>query len=82
MRSVAVGEKDRSRILHELIAREDEPDMTDGLCVRRDGGWALVKPSAERAECRIVAEAADAETADELCTFYEKRIRELLKTEK
>ena len=82
VRSVAVGEKDRSRILHELIAREDEPDMTDGLCVRRDGGWALVKPSAERAECRIVAEAADAETADELCTFYEKRIRELLKTEK
>ena len=43
------------------------------------GGWALVKPSAERAECRIVAEASDSETADELCAFYEARIKELLK---
>ncbi|MBR4728541.1 MAG: hypothetical protein IK080_11700 [Clostridia bacterium] len=78
-RSVPLNEKDRSRILHELIEGEEEPDMTDGLCVRRGGGWTLIKPSPGRAECRIMAEAADSETADELCAFYEARIRDLLK---
>ena len=76
--SVPLEEKDRSRVLRGLIDQEDEPDMTDGLSVRRGGGWALVKPASDRAECRIVAEAADAETADELCAFYERRVKALL----
>jgi len=79
VRSVAVGEKDRSRILRGLIAEETDPDMTDGLCVCQDGSWAQIKPSAERPECRIVAEAADSETADELCAFYEARVRALVR---
>ena len=78
VRSVPLSEKDRSRVLRGLIQQEEEPDMTDGLAVHRDGGWALVKPAADRPECRIVAEAADAETADELCAFYEDRVKALL----
>ena len=77
-RSVPLEEKDRSRLLRSLIDQEEEPDMTDGLSVRRGGGWALVKPASDRAECRIVAEAADAETAEELCAFYEARVKALL----
>ncbi|MBR3502645.1 MAG: hypothetical protein IKO07_00185 [Clostridia bacterium] len=77
-RSVPLSEKDRSRVLRGLIDQEDAPDMTDGLSVRRGEGWALVKPASDRPECRIVAEAADMETADELCAFYEKRVKALL----
>lgn len=73
-RSVAVEWKDKGRVLGALISEEDEPDMTDGMCVLRDGAWAWVSPSEEKAECRIVAEAYSAETAKELCDFYAERI--------
>ncbi len=76
-RSIAVDWADKGRVLGALLADEQEPDLTDGLSVFRDGGWAWVSPSSEKAECRVVAEAMDAETAQELCDFYAGRIEEL-----
>lgn len=73
-RSVEVARKDRGRILSALLAEEQDADMTDGLCVAKDGAWAWVSPDEEKAECRVVTEALNAETAKELCDFYADRI--------
>lgn len=78
VKSVPVEWKDKGRVLGMLLAGEAEPDMTDGMCVCRSGGWAWIAPSSERAECRIVTEARDAETAQELCDFYAGRIESVL----
>ena len=37
-------------------------------------------PAGDRPECRVVAEAADMEAADELCALYEDKIRALMKS--
>lgn len=79
VRSVPVAWQDKGRVLGALLAGEEEPDVTDGMCVCRDGGWAWISPSADRAECRIVTEARRAETAQELCDFYADRIAGALK---
>lgn len=79
VRSVPLSFQERGKVLHALIDGEVHPDVTEGLCVERNGAWASVLPSGERPECRVVAEAADMETADELCAFYEDRIRSLLR---
>lgn len=79
VRSVPLSFQERGSVLHALIDDEAHPDVTEGLCVERDGAWASVLPSGARPECRVVAEAADMETADELCAFYEGKIRTLLR---
>ncbi len=43
-------------------------------------GWerlGLSGPPARRSALRVIAEAADAETAEELCSFYQERIRRM-----
>ncbi len=77
VRSVAVEWKDKGRILSSLISEEQEPDMTDGMCVKRNGAWAWVYPCEDKAECRIVSEALDMEVAQELCDFYVGKIEKV-----
>ncbi|MBQ2956395.1 MAG: NTP transferase domain-containing protein [Clostridia bacterium] len=76
-RAVSVSPEEKGRILGALIREEEAPDMTDGLCVSRNGAWAWISPADSANECRIVTEAASAEAAQELCDFYEGRIRKL-----
>ncbi len=78
-RTVPVDWKDKGRVLSALLSGEEGADMTDGMAVCRNGGWAWVAPSEDRAECRVVTEALNAETADELCDFYTGRILAALK---
>lgn len=80
-RCVPVEWKDKGRVLSALLKEETEPDMTDGMSVCKDGCWAWISPSEERAECRIVTEAKDMEAANELCDFYAERIRQALSAE-
>ncbi len=54
--------------------------MNGGLAQENGGAWAAVVPSGDRPECRVVAEAADMEAADELCALYEDKIRALMKS--
>ena len=77
-RSVPVDRKDRGRVLSALLKEETDADMTDGLCMFKNGAWAWISPSEERAECKVVAEALSAETAMELCDFYADRIQNVL----
>jgi len=78
-RSVSVDWKDKGRVLGALIREEEAPDMTDGMGVVRDGAWAWISPSEEKAECRVIAEARSEEAAKELCDFYAERILKAVK---
>ncbi len=79
VRAVSVDWKDKGRVLGTLLEAEVNADMTDGMSVEKDGAWAWVSPSEEKAECRVVAEAYNAETARELCDFYAERIMKAVK---
>jgi mannose-1-phosphate guanylyltransferase/phosphomannomutase len=57
--------------------KEHEVEMTDGLKVFHDEGWALVLPDAEEPVFRIYSEADTNEEADALTRMYMERIHEL-----
>ena len=73
VRTIPMGLQERGRVLRAL---EDDDILHGGA----NGAWAAVVPAGDRPECRVVAEAADMEAADELCAFYEDRIRALMKS--
>ena len=63
-----------------MRAFADDGEENGGLALDKEGAWAAVVPAGDRPECRVVAEAADMEAADELCALYEDRIRALMKS--
>lgn len=81
-RSVGVDWKDKGHVLNALLKEEEGADTAEGLCVVREGAWAWVAPSEEKAECRIVSEAYSAEAAKELCDFYADRILKAIESKK
>ncbi len=72
----------RGRVLSALAQDEEQADLTEGLCAGHDGGWAWVRPESDRPECVVVGEAADMETADELCNLYFDKVVRALGREK
>lgn len=56
--------------------RRAEPAGT-GVRLPSGAGWVYVAPLIRRPSVRLQAEGADAETAQELCGFYEEEIRRL-----
>ena len=76
MRSIPMSLQERGRILRAFA---EEGEESGALSLDKGGAWAAVVPSGDRPECRVVAEAADMEAADELCALYEDKIRALLK---
>lgn len=77
-RTVPLPFRERGSVLHELL-KNDEAAQEDGMTLRRGEGWARITPLDDRPECRVVAEAASMEAADELCAFYEEKIKTLLR---
>lgn len=57
--------------------KEKQLEMTDGLKVYHDEGWALVLPDAEEPIFKIYSEAGTPEEADALTRLYMSRINEL-----
>ena len=49
----------------------------EGVRIRSAEAWIWMAPLSRRSALRVVAEAADMETAAELCDFYVKRAQEL-----
>lgn len=76
MRSIPMSLQERGRILRAFA---EDGEEGGALPLDKGGAWAAVVPSGDRPECRVVAEAADMEAADELCALYEDKIRALLK---
>jgi mannose-1-phosphate guanylyltransferase/phosphomannomutase len=71
--------EEKGRIMRNLFEenKERQLEMTDGLKVFHDNGWALVLPDAEEPVFRIYSEANTPEEADALTRMYMDRISEL-----
>lgn len=71
--------EEKGRVMRNLFEenKDRELEMTDGLKVFHEEGWALVLPDAEEPVFRIYAEANTAEEADALAHMYLNRIGEL-----
>ncbi|MBR5949090.1 MAG: NTP transferase domain-containing protein [Clostridia bacterium] len=77
---VETSRRETGRMLREIFdaARGELQTSVDGLRLRRDTGWVIVKPlRSERAVFRIVAGSLNSEYAEELCDIYEKKLRRL-----
>lgn len=81
-REVNCPEQDKSRILYALCKKAALPyTLKKGMQVQHEKGYATIVPDGIRPAVRIVSEAADMETANELCDFYDREIRRVLETE-
>ena len=66
----------RGRVMGAALA--DSPRVRregEGVRIPAGDGWIYLVPASRRSALRIIAEAADMETAEELCHFYEERLR-------
>ncbi len=71
--------EEKGRVMRNLYEEsKDQPlEMTDGLKVFHEQGWALVLPDADEPIFRIYAEAGTGEEADALTQHYLSRISAL-----
>jgi mannose-1-phosphate guanylyltransferase/phosphomannomutase len=71
--------EEKGRIMRRLFEENKgrQLELTDGLKVFHDNGWALVLPDAEEPVFRIYSEANTTEEADALTQMYMERINEL-----
>jgi mannose-1-phosphate guanylyltransferase/phosphomannomutase len=71
--------EDKGRVMRNLFEenKDRQLEMTDGLKVFHDQGWALVLPDAEEPIFKIYSEANTAEEADALTQLYMSRINDL-----
>jgi mannose-1-phosphate guanylyltransferase/phosphomannomutase len=71
--------EEKGRVMRRLFEENKgrELELTDGLKVFHDNGWALVLPDAEEPVFRIYAEANTTEEADALTQMYMDRISDM-----
>ncbi len=76
---IPVELKEKGRLLRMLAEAMPDADLTDGVTVEREGGWAWINPAGDKRECVVMAESRDAEFAKELCDFCSGEIDKILK---
>ncbi len=59
--------------------KQDKTDMTEGIKIFRNDGWALVVPENSRQVCRIIIEGHSMEAATELTDIFTKEVKKLAK---
>ena len=76
--------KDVGRMLRTLVDTERYEDITllDGVKVKVDKGWILVKPNAAITACRVIAGSMDAEYSKELTDIYGEKLRRIAQEDK
>ena len=68
---------DRAAVMGRLVREHGAGDpVTEGLQLRLGSGWVRILPLNRRAALRITAEGEDAEMAEELCTVFERKVRQ------
>jgi mannose-1-phosphate guanylyltransferase/phosphomannomutase len=78
-RAVAVELKDRGALLRRLAENVPGASLSDGVSFENEQGWAWISAPGEKKECRVLAEAASAEFAEELCNFCAGSLEKLLR---
>lgn len=66
----------RGEVMQELAAGAEET-VGEGVRLHEGNARIWLSPLSRRASLRVMVEAADMETAEELCGYYEKKVREL-----
>lgn len=68
--------QEMGKVLRSLVESENLKDveLLDGVRVRRDDGWVLIRPEGTAA-CRVVAQSMRAEYAQSLCDVYANKVR-------
>lgn len=76
--------RDIGRILRTLVdsEKDDMVELIDGVRIKSDNGWVLVKPNNSYTACRIVAGSFEQEYAKELCELYREKIEEIVEEKK
>ena len=75
--------RDVGRALRDIVEMENDGDMelVDGVRIKNDTGWVIVKPNEEFAACRVICGSYNQEYADELCDIYSNRLKRIIKKE-
>jgi len=72
---VACNRREKSRVLRAVAEEAHSPDLTDGVRIQHEGGWATILSGAQGDSLRVFGEAASVEFAEELCNSYAQKIR-------
>lgn len=74
---VKCGWKDVGRILRSFMNGEEQAnvELIDGVKVKVDRGWILVRPNETRTACRVITGSMDAEYSRELADIYGEKLR-------
>ncbi len=77
--SVGCSWKEMGRVLRSLVETEpgERVELIDGVKVKSDNGWILVRPNRDFTACRIIAGSYNAEYAKELTDLYLEKVRVL-----
>ena len=59
--------------------KQDKTDLTEGIKIFRNEGWALVVPENSKQVCRIIIEGHSMEAAEELTDIFTKEVKKLAK---
>ena len=84
-RRVAASKNEIGRLLRTLadMERGNERELVDGLRVKLDSGWVIVKPSLGRTSSfKILAGSSSGEYAKELCDLYVDKLKSLQREDK
>ncbi|MCE5234700.1 MAG: sugar phosphate nucleotidyltransferase [Clostridiaceae bacterium] len=73
--------RDVGRVLRSLVETESENrvELLDGVKVKSDEGWVLIRPSESLRSCRVLAGAYSEEYSKELTDIYLDKVRKLVK---
>ncbi len=70
--------RDVGRVLRRMAAIRD-PECSEGVRVRHEEGWALIRPNSGTPGLNVLAEGFSEEYAESLAEFYIKRVEALKK---
>lgn len=59
--------------------KQDKTDLTEGIKIYQNDGWALVVPENNKQVCRIIIEGHSMEAATELTDIFTKEVKKLAK---
>ncbi|NCB30929.1 MAG: hypothetical protein EOM66_05915 [Clostridia bacterium] len=77
--NVGCSWKEMGRVLRSLVEteRSERVELIDGVKVKSDNGWILVRPNRDFTACRIIAGSYNAEYAKELTDLYLDKVRSI-----
>lgn len=80
-RRVSLPQKQSIAALQRLYEHSKDAQTGGGIRLNTEDGWAWLTQDEERAEMCVMAESTRYETAQEICAFYAKALKEMIATQ-